>query len=90
MRSGAPRGAGELLYFLQPCWKKDDRRRSRVGSCPKGCRRVHARRDGIEPELRRVRGFSGQQAEAAVAAAALNLMLDAGCLDSVRHLDIPA
>jgi hypothetical protein len=38
----------------------------------------------------RARSFSGQQAEAAVAVAILNRMLDAGCPDSVSRLNIAA
>ena len=38
----------------------------------------------------RARSFSGQEAEAAFAVAALNRMLDAGCPDSVRRLNIAA
>ena len=38
----------------------------------------------------RARSFSGQQAEAAVAVAVLNRMLDAGRPDSVRRLNIAA
>jgi transposase len=43
----------------------------------------------ISPCLR-ARSFSGQQAEAAVGVAVLNRMLDAGCPDSVRRLNIAA
>jgi hypothetical protein len=38
----------------------------------------------------RARSFSGQQAEAAVGAAVLNRMMNAGCPDSVRRLNIAA